>query len=74
MALEVAAAAHDEFGLGHLDRAAADIPIAGADGVARLCESEMPKACSRRGSTTTWYCLTKPPTLATSATPPALVS
>ena len=32
----------------------------------------MPCARSRRGSTTTLYCLTKPPTLATSATPSAL--
>ena len=34
----------------------------------------MPRACRRRGSTTMLYCLTKPPTLATSATPSALAS
>ena len=34
----------------------------------------MPKACSFRGSTTTWYCFSNPPTDATSATPDALVS
>ena len=40
----------------------------------RSCESGMPSACRRRGSITTLYCLTKPPTLATSATPSALAS
>ena len=40
----------------------------------RTGDSGMPKARSLRGSTVTWYCWTKPPTLATSATPGALVS
>ena len=40
----------------------------------RIFESGMPSACRRRGSMTTLYCLTKPPTLATSATPSALAS
>ena len=36
--------------------------------------SAMPKVASRCGSTVTWYSRTKPPTLATSDTPPAFVS
>ena len=36
--------------------------------------SGMPNACSFRGSTTTWYSRSNPPTDATSATPDALVS
>jgi len=37
----------------------------------RTLASGIPSACSRRGSITTLYCLTNPPTLATSATPSA---
>ncbi len=70
-ALEVAAAAHHELELGQLDGAPADIHVAGADRIADLRQSEMPCARKRFGSTTTLYCLTKPPTLATSATPSA---
>src|SRR5204863_138639 len=35
----------------------------------RTAATGIPRACSRRGSMTTLFCLTKPPTLATSATP-----
>ena len=34
----------------------------------------MPYAWSRAGSTSTWYCFSKPPTVATSATPGTAVS
>src|SRR5215831_21221245 len=37
---QIAAAAHDIFGLGHLDHAAADIAVAGADGGGDLGQSE----------------------------------
>ena len=47
MALDVAAAAHGVFGLGELDRPAADVHVAVADGIADAWQSGMPSACSR---------------------------
>jgi hypothetical protein len=69
-ALDVAASAHREFGLCQLDGASAYMLLARS--ASRILASGMPSACSRLGSITTLYCLTKPPTLATSATPSAL--
>ena len=73
-AAEVAAAAHHELGLGQLDHAAADVDVGGADRLADLARAGCRSASAGRGSTTTLYCRTKPPTLATSATPCALAS
>ena len=54
-ALEVAAAADDEFEFGELDGAAADIGVAGADGVAQLltgdAQGAQPAADRRRRCT-----------------------
>ena len=73
-AAQIAASTHHEFGLGKFDDAPADVHVGVADAVAHFRQAECRARASRRGSTTTEYCLTKPPTLATSATPSALAT
>ena len=70
---QVAEAADHVLGLGHLQHAAAHVVVGTLDGPADSGSGRL-KASSRFGSTSTWYCLTKPPTLATSETPSTAVS
>ena len=67
-ALEVAAATDHELVFGEFEGAPADIHVGAANDVADLAEWNA-KARKRFGIDHDAYCLTKPPTLATSATP-----
>ena len=67
-ALEVARRAHHVLGLGQLEDRAAGFLVGTAD---RLDDPRLRDAvgdAAWSGSSTTWYCFTMPPTLATSAT------
>src|ERR1700694_2289331 len=66
-AFDVPPAPHDEFELRELDGPPAYIHVAAADYIANFRKRD--NDLKRFGSTMILYCLTKPPTLATSATP-----
>ena len=66
--LQVAARADHVLGLGHLDDRAARWPGWPSAAPPSPCACVTPSARIRSGSSTTWYCLTMPPMLATSAT------
>ena len=67
-ARRVAAAAHHVLGARELDQPSADVVVAGADGVDDLVDRDVVGA-QPVGIDLTWYCWTKPPSGATSATP-----
>ena len=67
--MDVAQAADHVVGARHLEHAPADFAVAVANLVDHGFAAGPCSASSRFGSSFTWYCLTKPPMVATSATP-----
>ena len=67
--LDVAAAAQDVLASGHLEHARADLGVRVAHRARHVARARRRRRRAGSGSRTIWYCRSKPPSDATSATP-----